>query len=90
MNKIALSFSFAAASALLFATGCSNSASMENQSTNAAAGQPPSVMKANPPAGAEMTNAVPSAGLNASSAGMDMNSQAKTNTMNTNTNMAPP
>ena len=74
MKKIALSF--AAASALLFAAGCSNNTSTENQSTNAAAGQAPPAMNANQPS---------TAGMNTNSAGME------TNTPGTTTNnMTPP
>ena len=85
-----IGLSFAAASALLLAAGCSNNASTENQPTNAAAEQPPPAMRANPPVGSEMTNAVPSAGMNTNSAGMEPNTPATTNSMNTPTNMTPP
>ena len=88
MKKIALSF--AAASALLLAAGCNKSTSMENQSTNTTAEQLPPAMNATPAAGAEMSNAVPSAGMNTNSAGTDTNTPAATNNVNTTTNTTPP
>ena len=90
MKKIALSF--AAASVLLLAAGCSKNASTEDQSTNSAAAQPQPAMRANPPAGSEMTNAAPPTGMNTNSAGMGTNTTAATNNMNMNsaTNTTPP
>jgi outer membrane murein-binding lipoprotein Lpp len=68
--------------ALLLVAGCNNKASMENQSTNAPAERQPSAMNTNSSSGAEMTNAIPSTG-------MDTNNPATTNSMNTTTNMTP-
>lgn len=79
----------AAVSALLLAAGCSNNTSTATQSTNATAEQPPA-MNTTLPAGAEMSNAVPSAGMNTNSTGMETNTPAATNNINTTTNMTPP
>ncbi len=83
-------FLLAAASVLILAAGCNNNTSMDNQSTNAPAEQPPPAMNTNAPSGIEMTNAVHSTAAVTNSAGMDTNNPARTNGMNTTTNAAPP
>lgn len=88
MKRIA--FSFVAASALLLAAGCNKNTSMDSQHPNTATEQSSPAMNNTPPAGAAMTNAAPSAGMNTNSAGMETNAPAVTNQMNTTTNMAPP
>jgi outer membrane murein-binding lipoprotein Lpp len=72
MKKVILPV--AAVSALLFAAGCSDNASTENQSTNAPEEQQPPAINTNSSSGAEMTNATPSAGA-------DTNNPATTNGM---------
>lgn len=78
------------ASTLLLVAGCSNSASTDNQSTNAPTEQQPPAMNTNSPSGEETTNVAPFTGVATNSAGMDANNPATTNNMNTTTNVAPP